>query len=275
MYSLAPRANLASSHRPDDVLGRIFAPSPILGHDVAEFARFDYYPDSHNDNNDLPNHLTDLSPLERVSNGVPLSRSNSRSKSLRMKDKWSRPFLRVTRLRETKKSTPVSVHHPLGHHGSIRVKTQSTTAALPDWDEAPSPASSSDDDMPYMPGGDPDRPCTPLCTKIARSTSTKHDHRPRRKPAPRLDTAHAHPNPTCIGGAAPPPRPPKSALRPAYVCKKEAREPVNLPALMAGGWAPTNTTTIRTNEQTAQLSDTDMPALISDSETDSLSSVDP
>lgn len=267
MDSLAPPAHPMRLHPPDMVLSRIFAPSPILGDNGAHFVPFDHGMSKqdavmHREPSVLQEKLhSDLSPLAQVSSGHD-------ARPALKTGKWGKPLFRAARLREIKMSTVKPVH-PLGKkHGSIRVKTQSV--------RVPDEAVTSDNDVPILPGSIPLRAETPLCTRIARSASRK-SQRPRRKPAPQVDgfawmhfpAASMHTR-TCDSSTVPPPRPPKNPLRSLYHSTK-GPEPF-LPNQLAGLKLLSHSPP--TVSESMQASDNDVPALVSDGDTDSLSSLD-
>ena len=267
MDSLAPPAHPLRLYPPDMVLGRIFAPSPILGEHGAQFVPLDHGMSSqgatmHMEPSVLQEKLhSDLSPVEQMSSG-------HNAKSSLMNGRWSKSLLRVTRLGEIKMST-VKPIHPIGRkHGSIRVKTQSV--------QAPGEAAVSNEDFSVMPGGIPLRAETPLCTRIARSASRK-SQRPRRKPAPQVDEFACTPLPaeplqtkTFDPSTVPPPRPPKHPLRHLHLATVEPGP--SLPNQLAGLKPLRHPSP--TIYEAMHASDNDMPALMSDGDTDSLSSLD-
>lgn len=267
MDSLAPPAHPLRLYPPDMVLGRIFAPSPILGEHGAQFAPLDHGMSSqgatmHMEPSVLREKLhNDLSPLEQVSSGhnswPPLKTG-----------RWSKSLLRVARLGEIKMST-VKPIHPIGRkHGSIRVQTQSV--------RAPGEATVSNQDFSIMPDGTPLRAETPLCIKIARSASRK-SQRPRRKPAPQVDEfacMHLPAVPlqtkTFDLSTVPPPRPPKNPLR--HLHHATMGPGPSLPNQLAGLKLLCHASP--TIYEAMHASDNDVPALMSDGDTDSLSSLD-
>ena len=124
--------------------------------------------------------------------------------------------------------------------------------------------------------GIPLRAETPLCTRIARSASRK-SQRPRRKPAPQVDEfactrlpAEPLQTKTFDPSTVPPPRPPKHPLRHLHLATVEPGP--SLPNQLAGLKPLRHPSP--TICEAMHASDNDMPALMSDGDTDSLSSLD-
>lgn len=301
--ALAPRATSLQCRENDAVLNRLFASSPILSHDIARFTSDTPMIDSNvvpistgelkqtyaldNITQDV---FSEMSPLERVSIGNQFGCSTSHLPSKPQQSLWSSQLPRVAHIRETKTSSVISVHNPFGRkHGSIRIKPQISREEY----------FSFEDDTPSMPGSLPWRTETPLCTKIAHSESSKSKAPPFRKPPPCVvNSQDVHEKATSKHCAAildatysraldnhtgknlelgqvlpicPPPRPPKSSLRrvPTLFDYSTTRGPS-----LAHEWQIKMIERSDMQEAFIRTSDVEVPALISDSDSESFSSVD-